>query len=180
MLKEVYKVPRNFNKYQYETSPRKLEPEYTPAKNPYKKKKTTAKKIETKNREKEKAKQIKKQKRKAIKYLIVGFLILFAISYRNSQIDENFAKVQDLKEELAEVQKQNTQLEVSIENGLNLNNLEQEAKEQLGMQKLNSKQTIYMTLPKSDYIEPAAEEVIIEENESSIKSIINAISNIFK
>ena len=78
------------------------------------------------------------------------------------------------------MQKKNTQLEVSIENGLNLNNLEQEAKEQLGMQKLNSKQTIYMTLPKSDYIEPAAEEVIIEENQTGIKGIINTIKNIFK
>ena len=37
-------MPRNFNKYQYETSPRKLEPEYTPVKNPYKAKKTTARK----------------------------------------------------------------------------------------------------------------------------------------
>ena len=27
--------------YQYETSPRKLQPEYEPAKNPYKKKKST-------------------------------------------------------------------------------------------------------------------------------------------
>ena len=53
-------------------------------------------------------------------------------------------------------------IRVTTGNGLNLNNLEQEAKEQLGMQKLNSKQTIYMTLPKNDYIEPAAEEVIIE------------------
>ena len=40
-------MPRNFSKYQYETSPRKLEPEYTPVKNPYKKKKTTARKVQT-------------------------------------------------------------------------------------------------------------------------------------
>lgn len=174
-------MPRNFNKYQYETSPRKLEPEYAPIKNPYKSKKTTARKIETNNkREKEKAIKLKKQKRRAMKYLIVGFLILFAMSYRNSQIDENFAKIQDLKEELSDVQKQNAQLEVSIENGLNLNNLEQEAKEKLGMQKLNSKQTIYMALQKNDYIEPAAEEVIIEDEQSGIKGIINTISNIFK
>lgn len=174
-------MPRNFNKYQYETSPRKLEPEYAPIKNPYKSKKTTARKIETNNkREKEKAIKLKKQKRRAMKYLIVGFLILFAMSYRNSQIDENFAKIQDLKEELSDIQKQNAQLEVSIENGLNLNNLEQEAKEKLGMQKLNSKQTIYMTLQKNDYIEPAAEEVIIEDEQSGIKGIINTISNIFK
>ena len=171
-------MPRNFNKYQYETSPRKLEPEYTPSKNPYKAKKNTTRKnaINKQNRQNE----IKKQKRKAIKYLVIGFLILFAICYRNSQIDENFAKIQDLKKELAEVEKQNAQLQVSIENGLNTNNLEQEAKEQLGMQKLNSKQTIYITLPKNDYIEPASEEVIIEENEKGIKGIIKTIGNIFK
>ena len=88
--------------------------------------------------------------------------------------------MQDLKEEVAEVEKQNAQLEISIENGLNLNNLEQEAKEQLGMQKLNSNQTIYITLPKTDYIEPAAEQVVIEEKQSGIKGIISGIENIFK
>ena len=45
------------------------------------------------------------------------------------------------------------------------------------MQKLNPKQTIYVTLPKTDYIEPAAEEVIIEEDSPGI---INKIMNIFK
>lgn len=172
-------MPRNFNKYQYETSPRKLEPEYIPIKEPYKTKKTTARKVK-KVSNNNRAKQLRKQQNKAIKYLLVGFAIVFGICYRNSQIDENFAKVQDLKQEVAEVEKQNAQLEISIENGLNLSNLEQEAKEKLGMQKLNSKQTIYITLPKNDYIEPAAEEVIIEENEGGIKGIINAISNIFK
>ena len=172
-------MPRNFNKYQFETSPRKLEPEYTPIKNPYKTKKTTARKINP-NKKSKREIELKQQKGKAIKYLLAGFAILFAISYRNSQIDESFAKVQSLKKELADVEKQNAQLEISIENGLNLNNLEQEAKEQLGMQKLNSKQTTYIALSKSDYIEPVAEEVIIEENQGGIKGIINAILNIFK
>lgn len=172
-------MPRNFNRYQYETSPRKLEPEYTPIKEPYKAKKTTARKVK-KTSNNNRAKQLKKQQNKAIKCLLIAFAIAFGICYRNSQIDENFAKVQDLKEEVAEVEKQNAQLEIAIENGLNLSNLEQEAKEKLGMQKLNSKQTRYITLPKNDYIEPAAEKVIIEEKENGIKGIINAISNIFK
>ena len=172
-------MPRNFNKYQYETSPRKLEPEYTPMKNPYKTKKTTARKVK-KASNNNRAKQLKKQQSRAIKYLAIGFAIVFGICYRNSQIDENFAKVQDLKQEVADVEKQNAQLEISIENGLNLNNLEQEAKEKLGMQKLNSKQTRYITLPKTDYIESAAEEVVIEENEGGIKGIIKQIWNIFK
>ena len=173
-------MPRNFNKYQYETSPRKLEPEYTPIKNPYKSKKTTTRKLEEVPKKNLREAQLKKQKRKAIKYLIVGFIILFGMSYRSSQIDENFAKIQDLKQELADVEKQNAQLEISIENGLNLNNLEQEAKEQLGMQKLNSKQTTYISLPKTDYIEPAAEEVIIEEKQGVMNGIIKWIENIFK
>ena len=159
--------------------PRKLEPEYTPTKNPYKSKKTTARKVNSK-KEKEKELELKKQKHRIIKYLTIGFIILFAISYRNSKIDENFAKIQATKEELSEIKKQNAQLEVSIENGLNLNNLEQEAKEQLGMQKLNPRQTIYVTLPKNDYIEPAAEKVIIENENSGLKGIINSFLNMFK
>ena len=172
-------MPRNFNKYQYETSPRKLEPEYTPMKNPYKTKKTTARK-QKKTSNNNRAKQLKSKQNKAIKYLVIGFLVIFGICYRNSQIDENFAKVQNLKQEVADVEKQNAQLEISIENGLNLSNLEKEAKEKLGMQKLNSKQTKYITLPKTDYIEAAAEEVVIEENESGLKGIIKGIGNIFK
>ena len=171
-------MPRNFNKYQYETSPRKLEPEYTPVKNPYKKKKTTARNLQ--KAKKDKTKEIKKQKIRVIKYIAVGFLIIFGISFRSSQIDESFTKVQELKEELTQIEKQNAQLEVAIENGMNLNNLEQEAKTQLGMQKLNSKQTIYATLPKTDYIEPASEEVVIDEKDSPLEVIINTIKNIFK
>ena len=172
-------MPRSYNRYQYETSPRKLEPEYTPIKNPYKTKKTTTRTVK-KTSNNNRAKQLKKQQSKAIKYLIIGFAIIFGICYRNSQIDESFAAMQDLKEEVAEVEKQNAQLEIAIENGLNLNNLEQEAKEQLGMQKLNSSQTIYITLPKTDYIEPAAEQVVIEEEQNGIKGIISGIGNIFK
>lgn len=171
-------MPRNFNKYQYETSPRKLEPEYTPLKNPYKSKKDTTKKTIEANKKREK--ELKKKKAKAIKYLIIGFLILFGMSYRNSKIDENFAKMQDLKQQLIEVEKQNDQLEVSIENSMNLNNLEQEAKTQLGMQKLNSKQVVYITLPKDDYIEPASEEVVLEEEKTFLEKIIDTVSGMFK
>ena len=171
-------MPRNFSKYQYETSPRKLEPEYTPVKNPYKKKKTTARKVQTTN--KNKVNEIKKRKMKVIKYIAIGFLIIFGISLRNSQIDENFAKIQDLKSELAEVEKQNAQLEVAIENGMNLNNLEQEAKTQLGMQKLSSKQTVYITLPKKDYVETAAEKVVINEPQTWWQKITTKINDLIR
>ena len=85
--------------------------------------------------------------------------------------------MQNLKQELASLQKENEQTKVSIENGLNLTNIEKIAKEKLGMQKLTNKQTIYVSLPKKDYVESASEEVIIEENENWFQKFIDKILN---
>lgn len=175
-------MPRNYNsRYQYETSPRKIKPDYTPTikKNPQQGKRTTT--LSNKSSTKQKVKIKKKQsKTKVLMYVIAGFAVLFAISYRKAEIDENFTKVQDLKDELAVIEKENEQLEVSIERNLNLSNLEKQAKELLGMNKLTNKQTRYVNLPKNDHIESSAEKVIIEENKFSIKNTLNTISKLFK
>ena len=76
---------------------------------------------------------------------------------------------------LAAIQKENGQLQVSIENSLNLQNVEQSAKELLGMQKLNSTQAVYINLPKQDYVEPAAEEIKKEEDVAWYQKIINLV-----
>lgn len=172
-------MARNINRYEYETSPRKLEPEYAPKKNPYKGKTSTAKKNTTTKATKRKT-IAKSKERKMIIYLCIGFSIFFAICYRNSKIDEKFAEIQDLKDELSQINKENMQIEVAVENGLNLSNIEQQAKDLLGMQKLTNKQTVYVDLQKTDYIEVAAENVIIEENESIFDKIMNVIGMLFK
>lgn len=142
--------------YQYETSPRKLQPSYKPRK---KQKLHIVK-------EQEKVKISSDERKKQIKIgltIVAVFALLFTISYRNSQINERFNKVQTLKKELSSLQKENEQLKVGIENSLNSNYIEQQAKEKLGMKKLTNKQTVYMTLPKKDYVESSAEKVTIEE-----------------
>ncbi len=164
------------NRYQYETSPRKLQPEYRPIKKKYPKKSTARKTVETKKTAKE---QVKKQANSQIKvmaYVAIGFAILFAISYRNSVINEKFSEIKTLKSDLAAIQKENEQLEVNIENNLNLQAIEQSAKEMLGMQKLDKSQTVYINLPKQDYIEPATEEIIKEDNSSLWEKIVNFIT----
>ena len=70
---------------------------------------------------------------------------------------------QALEKQISQIKKENEQLEVSIQNSLNLSQIETLAKEKLGMQKLTSKQTIYIDLPKKDYVESGSEEVKIEE-----------------
>ena len=157
--------------YQYETSPRKLEPDYRPQR-----KKTQTK--ATKPNSKKNSQILKKEKRKRVKQTLTVFalfVVLVAISYRNSAINESFSKVQSLKSELSEIQKENEQLEVSIENSLNLNNIEQIAKEKLGMQKLTNRQTVYVELPKKDYVKSANEEVVIKEEQSWLQKIMDKI-----
>ena len=161
------------SRYEYSTSPRKLQPEYS-----QRKRKTKNKLKVVKDLPRQEVKVSKEQRRKQMKvtlWVIGIFVILLTISYRNSQINEKFNKVQNLKRELSTIQKENEQLKVGIENSLNLNNIEKIAKEELGMQKLTSNQTIYITLPKKDYVETASEEVIIEKNKSWFEELIDKI-----
>lgn len=161
-------------KYQYGTSPRKVE---TVQKKNNKRKKVTKQpnlKV-VKELPRQEIKISKEQRTKQIKLTIMAiaiFGLLLTISYRNSQITVEFNEMQAQKKELASIQKENEQLKINIENSLNLNNIEKEAKEQLGMQKLTNKQTVYVSLPKKDYIESASEKVVIEEEKSWWESIV--------
>ena len=167
-----------YNRYQYETSPRKLQPEYRPQQKKYPKKSTARK---TKVTSKKQINKNQKEKRKlkievkVIAYIAIGFSVLLAISYRNSVINEKFTQIKILKANLAALQKENQQLEVNIENSLNLKTIEQSARELLGMQKLEKSQTIYINLPKQDYIQPAAEEIVEEDNENLWQKIVKFI-----
>ncbi len=159
--------------YQYTTNPRKLEPDYRQTKQRRK-----LKVVEDVPRQKVQiSKEQRKKQMKVTLFVIAIFTILLTISYRNSQINEKFTEVQNLKQELASLQKENEQTKVSIQNGLNLKNIEKLAKEKLGMQKLTSKQTVYVSLPKKDYVESASEEVVLEDNENWFQKFVDKIFN---
>ena len=171
-------VPR-YNRYQYETSPRKLEPEYSPITKKYPKKSVTPRnRNNTKNISKASIIR-RKDQFKLIAAVLIVFSAVLTMSYRNSQIDESFSKTEELKEKYMAIEKENDQMKVDIENSLNYNNVEQQAKELLGMQKLSNKQTVYVNLPKKDYIQPATETVVIEKNDGFINTVINKFKSIF-
>lgn len=121
-----------------------------------------------------------KPKLKLVIFLITGFSVLFAISYQNSLINESFNKKEQYKKEAEALSKTNQQMAVNIENNLNLNNIEQVAKEKLGMQKLNNTQKIYVSLPKVDYVAPATEKIIMEEDTGFLGKIIKGFSKAIK
>ncbi len=169
------------NAYQYETSPRKLQPQ---PKTKTKKRAATNTKIKQNNKNNKavnnKQKKKQKNKAKAVFYVTIGFIILFTISYRNSMINESFNEKESLKKELNSLKKTNEQLQVGIENSLNLNTIEQEAKERSGMQKLTNSQKVYVNLEKKDYVQSATEEVIIEDNTSWFQKIIQGFTKTIK
>lgn len=157
--------------YQYETSPKKINPDY--------RRQDRTKRLEvienTQKRNKKEEKEAKKIRKRQIFLVVAIFATLLFISYRNSVINEEFKEIQTQKNNLAIIQKENKQLEISLEGSLNLNNIEKIATEQLGMQKQTSNQTIYTELDKQDYIE-----VSTEETQKEKKSIFTKILEIFK
>ena len=163
-------------RYQYETSPRKIRTDYEPIKKrSTNKNQTTKMNTAKKNNVKMKA----ASKAKIVFFVLIGFAAFFTISYRNAVIDAKYAKIKTLKNDLALVEKENEQLEATIESRLNLKTIQQEAETLLGMKKLSSDQINYVSLQKTDYVEASSEEVKIEEN-NYFTQIINLIKNLIK
>lgn len=162
--------------YQYETSPRKLKPEYERIKRTYPKK-TTARRI---SREQE-AKRLKVLYRRIIMYVVIGFIGLFIISYRYSLIDDTHKALKQEETKLAMLKKETTQLEANIESSLNLKKIEEEARNQLGMRELSAEQKVYVSLPKTDHIETSSDTVITSESkENWFMDLINKIAKSFR
>ena len=158
-------------RYEYGTSPRKVKQDYQP-----KKQKRNLKVVKELPRQDIKVSEEQRKKQTKLTIIVIlTFILLLTISYRNSQINEKFNYIQQQKRELSSLQKENEQLKVSIENGLNINNIEKIAKEKLGMQKLTNRQTLYINLPKKDFVEPASEEVVIEKEKNLFEKFVDKL-----
>ena len=166
---------RSYN-YEYGTTPKKVKT--------YEKEKKQNKyneQLETNKRQKLEAMKLEKKKHNQnVAFIIAVFLILLVISYRSSLINEKFSDIQKNKTALASLQKTNDQLKVSIEESLNLKNVEATAKEKLGMQKLDNEQKVFVSLDKKDYLVASNEEINIVQNEEETNWIIKLFNKIFK
>lgn len=168
----------NRHNYEYGTNPRKIEPNYKRGK---KQNKNDVKTRIKRNEEvrKQAMKLEKKKHQKNVALVVDIFLILLAISYRNSLINEKFNEIQNKKTELSSIEKTNGQLQVSIEESVNLSSIEQAAKDRLGMKKPDNDQKVYVELEKKDYVETATEE-IKEDTKDSNKWYEKILDKIFK
>ncbi len=169
--------------YEYGTSPRKLEPEIKAPKKTQKKVANSKKpnKAKTTKSKKDQAK-LKETRLARTNFAIVMLVFLGSIlilMYRNVKITESYSKVQSLSKEVSSLQKENGQIAVQIQNNLNLSNIEQTAISTLGMQKLSSRQTIYVNLDTKNYTEITRKSIIEESKPNLFQIIINKIVDFF-
>ena len=172
--------------YQYGTSPRKLEPEVRTPKTKSPKKVTNTKKpkktkaIQSKKyQDKVKAKEALVARTNFAIIMVIALGCVLLLMYRNVKIRESFAGVQALSKSVSSLEKENSQIAVNIQNNLNLNNIESIATATLGMQKLSSKQTVYINLDTKDYTEVSQKNITKESSPSLIQKIISKIVDFF-
>lgn len=163
-------------RYEYETSPRKIRTDYEPVRRKNTPK-SSVKRAKTSVKNNTKTKPVSKAK--IVFYVLVAFAIFFTIIYRNAVIDSKYAEIKSLKSELATVEKENEQLEATIESSLNLKAIQEQAENMLGMKTLSNEQIEYVNLPKADYVEASSEEVQIKEDGYFTK-MINTLKKFIK
>ena len=93
--------------------------------------------------------------------MLAVLAVLGLITYRYTLINASLSEKESLKNELEAINKENAQLEVTIESGMSISMIEQLAKENLGMQKLDNNQKVYINLDKKDYTESSQNNVLI-------------------
>lgn len=163
--------------YQYDTNPRKLEPEVKSSKSSPKKATNVKKTKKQKDKAKAKELRVAKTNFAILMLVILGSILL--LMYRNVKIRESFAGVQELSKKVSSLEKENGQISVQIQNNLNLNNIEETAAASLGMQKLSSKQTVYINLDKKGYTEISQKSITKEKKENFFQKIRDKIIDFF-
>ncbi len=159
-------------RYEHGTSPWKYEEDYRP-----KKKSKTKAKSQNKRKPANVAKKTSAKKAVSKKYMVLGvsifFIFAFVISFRATQIEKADVNIQAQRNQIDKLKNENAELSLDLQKALSLTNIEKQAKDKLGMQKLQNNQIRYIKLDKRDYVEPVSIIRIEEKEESLFKRVIN-------
>lgn len=100
---------------------------------------------------------------KAIMGVIIFFAIGMFILSRYSLINEEKRNISKLKTELAELNKANTQTQIALNRKVDLEQVEIDAIQKLGMQYPDKNQTVFIQIPKTDFTEVPVEQSQTDE-----------------
>lgn len=156
--------------YAYDLSVPEIVPNYVPNKKDFRIVKSPKKVQSTANKSK------KNVKPKSKLSLVLSVTILFAMaiitSYRYNLISEKNLKVQRLKMEQTTVNSELATTEVAIDRIIDKDTVESYAKQQLGMQKPEKSQIVYINSNYETKVEQVANKNIFEKGLDKLKNLI--------
>ena len=115
----------------------------------------------------------KKKNAHMVAFILCGFTMAIIITYRFSLINEKNLEVQNLKDELEIVSSEAATSQIEVDQNTDLNAIEAYAKQQLGMTKADSSQTVYIDTSES------VNKIQVNQESTFLDKIINYIKDIF-
>jgi len=111
--------------------------------------------------------------------LVLSTLIIFAmfmvITYRYNVISEKNLQIQQLKEDLVVAKSELATSEIALEQVMDVNYVESYAKQQLGMQKPEKSQLIYVNMESTDTVNKVSASNMFNELAQKVKSMIEKV-----
>lgn len=111
--------------------------------------------------------------------LVMATLIIFTmfmvITYRYNVISEKNLEVQQLKEDLVVAKSELATSEIALEQVMDVNYVESYAKQQLGMQKPEKSQLIYVNMESTDTVSKVSQNNMFSELSQKVKNMIEKV-----
>ena len=140
---------------------------------PRRKTNTTIKKNVSRNNSIKRQQVQRRKNASMVAFILCGFAMSMIITYRFSLINEKNLEVQNLISELEIVSSQVATSQIEVDQNTDLNAIEAYAKQQLGMKKADSSQTVYIDTSE------AINKIQVNQETTIIDKIINYIKGIF-
>lgn len=106
-------------------------------------------------------------------FIIVGFILCFGMVFLKVQINETTSQIQNQTKMLNELKSDEIRLKMNIESNVSLNNIEKQAKEELGLNKIETSQIEYVNIEKD------SENITVNKNRTLWDDIKDFFNNIF-
>ena len=165
-------VSRKYDYFDDGSAARKLKPQYD---EPVRPKVTTSKKTKVASKRVQQAK--KRNNASLVAFILSAFTMSMIVIYRFNIINEKNLRVQELKSELEQTETTLVSAQIQVEQSTDLNQIEAYAKQQLGMQKPEKNQTIYVDTSEASKVvsEASNDTTILEKVTNFIRNVINQI-----
>ena len=117
----------------------------------------------------------KKNRATLVLTTLLVFTMLMVITYRYNVISEKNLQVQNLKEDLEVAKSELATTQIAVEKVMDINYVESYAKQQLGMQKPEKSQLIYVNMENEESIQKLSAKNMITNFIEKVKGVINDI-----